>query len=206
MHFRNAFEIPMLPVHVKTASKSIPFSFSFSCHRFVIFLSMHVLFGPKNEIVNRFQDVDALINKLDSEPPLVSFINCRRSVLLKRCLKKYCQCFVQGRYCLDICVCKDCHNHAGARQIKQEETADEAIDKTVVQSSSWNVVDTTMMEQTSEPASEPVTEPVSEPASEPVFEPTPEILSDLSSDESCDSVINNPTQFPLEIELATAEV
>lgn len=30
-----------------------------------------------------------------------------------RCLKKYCQCFAQNRFCMDKCKCKDCHNRAG---------------------------------------------------------------------------------------------
>ena len=27
-----------------------------------------------------------------------------------RCLKKYCQCFVQGRFCSNSCQCQNCHN------------------------------------------------------------------------------------------------
>jgi Tfp pilus assembly major pilin PilA len=34
----------------------------------------------------------------------------------KRCLKKYCQCFVQGRYCYDSCACQNCHNRPGMRE------------------------------------------------------------------------------------------
>lgn len=28
-----------------------------------------------------------------------------------RCLKKYCQCFLQGRDCYERCTCQDCHNN-----------------------------------------------------------------------------------------------
>lgn len=44
---------------------------------------------------------------------------CRNS----RCLKKYCQCYAQGRACLGKCVCQNCYNRDELRQAHLEELA-----------------------------------------------------------------------------------
>lgn len=38
----------------------------------------------------------------------------------KRCLKKYCQCFVQGRDCYESCTCRNCHNGSGASNLRSK--------------------------------------------------------------------------------------
>ena len=76
----------------------------------------------------------------------------------KRCLKKYCQCFIQGRYCTESCTCQSCHNKPGLRFRGEEESSssqgrsrlwiDDASTDSSTRSNNVNALDALMESQT----------------------------------------------------------
>ncbi len=53
----------------------------------------------------RYFDFDELAPPQSSSKTV--FCNCKQT----RCLKKYCDCFAQGKLCANECRCRDCENH-----------------------------------------------------------------------------------------------
>ena len=42
--------------------------------------------------------------------------NCKKS----NCLKKYCECFRQGRACCELCYCLDCSNGCNSARLRSK--------------------------------------------------------------------------------------
>ena len=66
--------------------------------------------GPGKKTIERqaTMALDPQLTLLKKKSTTVETLTCKCS--RSKCLKMYCECFTQGRFCDENCSCKNCHN------------------------------------------------------------------------------------------------